>query len=54
MLKYKVKMFLFTTPPLFQDIKYYLKVYYDKAILLPHNFLFLIKFFSVITMLLDW
>ena len=35
MLEYKVKMF-FTTPLLIQDKKYYLQVYYDKAILLPH------------------
>ena len=38
--KFKVKMFLFTTPLLIQDKKYYLQVYYDKAILIPHNFRF--------------
>ena len=48
MLKYKVKMFFFTTPLSIHDKKYYLQVYYDKAILLPHIFLFSIKkFFSV-------
>ena len=46
MLKYKVKMF-FTTILLNHDKKYCLQVYYEKAILPPHYFCFLISLFSV-------
>ena len=51
MLKYKV---FFTTPLLICDKKYCLQVYYDNAILPPHYFVFLISFFSVYNMLIDW
>ena len=54
MLKYRVKMFLITTPPLIQDeniiFKYIMiKLYYFHII-----FDFLLSFFPFITMLLDW
>ena len=54
MLKYKVKMFFFATPLLIHDKTYCLQVYYDKAILHQHYFLFLISFFLSIILLIHW